>query len=70
MNRPRLVLMEACTADLRPKLWELREAGWPAELIAMNSPDFFGLRLEVNLGGVPVPLEAEPADSQGEGESE
>ncbi len=34
----------------------LRELGWPVEPIAVSDEDFFGLRLEIRLNFVPVPV--------------
>jgi hypothetical protein len=57
-TRPRLVLLEAAVEEVRPIVEKLRAAGWPTEIVAVNEPEFFGVRVEIRLDGIPVPVEA------------
>lgn len=57
-NRVREVLLRACAEDVQYHVEKIRSIGWPAEVIAVNDEDFFGLRIEIRLDQVPVPVEA------------
>jgi hypothetical protein len=49
LNRPREVLLRACSEDLAPIADKLRQVGWHVAVVAVNEPGWFGVRLEVCL---------------------
>jgi hypothetical protein len=52
-------LIDAAMQDLRAPVLRLRELGWPAEVIAVNEEGWFGLRVDICLNGLRIPVEAE-----------
>lgn len=58
MNRPQQILLRAASEDIARHGRELREVGWPTEIVAFNDDNGFGVRLEIRLEGLPVPLES------------
>lgn len=66
MNKPTTALMRAFLDEARPFIRELREDGWPVEVIVVDEPTFLGVRLEVPLDGLRLPVrEGEPDTYEG-----
>jgi hypothetical protein len=60
VTRPNTLLLHGLMEDLQPRVLQLRELGWPAEVrveVEAEDPQMKVI-VEIDLGGLRVPIEA------------